>query len=76
MRTVYGQRTARATTNKFDSESLRRVVAESSLRWRASSSPIPELLPHARACKAIRSVERYFEATAAVTPAGPRASRG
>src|SRR3989304_3994065 len=44
VRTVYGQRTARATTNKFDSESLRRVVAESASLAR-QQQPDPELLP-------------------------------
>ena len=43
VRTVYGGRTARATTNKFDSESLRRVVASSASLAR-QQQPDPELV--------------------------------
>ena len=67
VRTVYGSRTARASTNKFDSESLRRVVAEASSLTR-QQQPDPELLPMPGP-QEYRPVERYFEATAAVTPA-------
>jgi predicted Zn-dependent protease len=66
VRTVYGGRTARATTNRFDSESLRRVVAESASLAR-QQQPDPELLPMPgpQACPA---VDRFFEGTAAVSP--------
>ncbi|OFW02340.1 MAG: hypothetical protein A3H94_08205 [Acidobacteria bacterium RIFCSPLOWO2_02_FULL_60_20] len=66
VRTSYGQRTARATTNKFDSESLRRVVAESSLLAR-QQQPDPELLPMPGP-QSYPPVDRYFENTAAVGP--------
>src|SRR5262245_26144954 len=66
VRTAYGQRTARATTNKFDSESLRRVVAESASLAR-QQQPNPELLPMPGP-QHCQPVDRYRENTAAVTP--------
>src|SRR3990172_2889600 len=66
VRTVYGGRTARATTNKFDSESLRRVVAESASLAR-QQQPDPELLPMPGP-QAYPPVERYFEQTTVVSP--------
>src|ERR1051325_6287987 len=66
VRTVFGQRTARATTNKFDSESLRRVVAESASIAR-QQPPDPELLPMP-APESYPDVNRYFDETAAVSP--------
>jgi len=66
VRTVYDGRTARATTNKFDSESLRRVVAESASLAR-QQHPDPELLPMPGP-QQYAPVERYFQNTAAVTP--------
>ncbi|OFW28634.1 MAG: hypothetical protein A3J28_16825 [Acidobacteria bacterium RIFCSPLOWO2_12_FULL_60_22] len=65
VRTVYGSRTARATTNKFDPESLRRVVAESASLAR-QQQPDPELLPMPGPQEYPR-VERSVEATAAVS---------
>src|SRR5713101_4403072 len=44
VRTVFGGRTARATTNKFDDDSLRRVV-ESSQALAKVQHPDPDLLP-------------------------------
>ena len=44
VRTVFGGRTARAATNKFDQESLRRVV-ESSEALARVQHPDPDLLP-------------------------------
>jgi PmbA protein len=44
VRTAFGGRTARATTNKFDDESLRRVV-ESSEKLAKLQHPDPDLLP-------------------------------
>ena len=67
IRTVYGQRTARATTNRFDSDSLKRVVAAASSLTR-QQQPDPELLPMPGP-ESCPSVHRYFEPTAAVGPA-------
>ena len=58
MRTVFDGRTARATTNKTDEESLRRVVAASGALAR-SQPKNPDLLPMPGAQKYAR-VERYF----------------
>src|SRR5437899_3451073 len=44
VRTVFGGRTARATTNKFDNESLRDVVGASESLSKVQE-PDPELLP-------------------------------
>ena len=66
VRTVYGGRTARATTNRCDPESLRRVVAESASLAR-QQQPDPELLPMPGP-QNFHPVERYFDATSAVTP--------
>ena len=68
VRTVYGRRTARATTNKFDPESLRRVVAESASLAR-QQQPDPELLPMPGPQEYPR-VERSVDATAAVSAPG------
>jgi len=78
VRTVFGGRTARAATNKFDEESLRRVVAASESLARVQH-PDPDLLPMPDARQAdgrtgespvpTHSVpSRYFERTAAITP--------
>ena len=68
VRTVFGGRTARATTNKFDDESLRRVVKASEKLARVQH-PDADLLPMPEAGEvAPRIVNRYFEETAAITP--------
>jgi predicted Zn-dependent protease len=79
VRTVFGKRTARATTNKFDDDGLRRVV-ESSESLAKVQHPDPDLLPipdqlEADACKSVRAVtdgsatpSRHFDQTAAITP--------
>jgi PmbA protein len=78
VRTVFGGRTARASTNKFDDDSLRRVV-ESSEALAMVQHPDPDLLPMPDAREAFgrtgespvstRAVpSRYFEQTAAITP--------
>ena len=78
VRTVFGGRTARATTNKFDNDSLRRVV-ESSENLARVQHPDPDLLPMPDSREADaqtgdssvperRVPSRYFEATAAITP--------
>ena len=66
VRTVYGRRTARATTNKFDDDAIRRVVAEAAAVTR-QQQPDPELLPMA-APDTVKAVERFFPATAQMTP--------
>jgi PmbA protein len=67
VRTVFGGRTARATTNKFDEESLRRVVKASESLARVQE-PDADLLPMADAGESPARVNRCFENTAAVTP--------
>ena len=72
VRTVFGGRTARASTNKFDDQSLKRVV-EASEKLARVQQPDPDLLPMPSSCgegaanrKKVPS--RHFEETAAVTP--------
>src|SRR5205807_7935768 len=69
VRTVFGGRTARATTNRFDDESLRNVVKASEDLAKVQE-PDADLLPMpgegARATQAVPS--RHFAQTAAVTP--------
>jgi PmbA protein len=70
VRSAFGQRTARATTNKFDDESLKRVV-EASEKLAKVQHPDPDLLPmpsHAGP-KQGPLPSRYFEQTATLTPA-------
>jgi PmbA protein len=76
VRTVFGGRTARATTNKFDDDSLRRVV-ESSEALAKVQHPDPDLLPMPDAREAARNPDegvrpqvpaRYFAETAAIAP--------
>jgi predicted Zn-dependent protease len=66
VRTVWDGRTARATTNKTDDDSLRRVVASSSTLARCQPKN-PDLLPMPGAQKYAK-VARFFDATAAATP--------
>ncbi|HVO80048.1 MAG TPA: TldD/PmbA family protein [Terriglobales bacterium] len=69
VRAVFGGRTARATTNKLDDESLKRVV-QASENLAKVQEPDPDLLPMAEVDKSVRPTppSRYFEQTAAVTP--------
>ncbi len=69
LRTVFNGRTARATTNKLDDESLRRVVAASESLAKVQH-PDPELLPVAdKSVRATRTLpSRHFAQTAALTP--------
>ncbi len=76
VRTVFGRRTARATTNKIDDESLRRVVQASESLARVQQEdpdllPVPDTGGDARASTehAEATPTRYFEQTAALTPA-------
>src|SRR6266436_4896116 len=76
VRTVFGGRTARATTNKFDDESLRNFVKASEDLAKVQE-PDPDLLPapstgeDARAPKSNlgKVPPRHFAETAALTPA-------
>jgi predicted Zn-dependent protease len=84
VRTAFGKRTARASTNKFDDESLRRVV-ESSEALAEVQHPDPDLLPMPDSREAAGAGEfalsgtegspvstqftsRHFAETAAITP--------
>jgi predicted Zn-dependent protease len=78
VRTIFGQRTARASTNKFDEDGLRRVV-EASENLAQVQHPDPDLLPMPDAREAAGSTDeasapaqaipsRYFERTASITP--------
>jgi predicted Zn-dependent protease len=68
VRTVFGGGTARASTNKLDDESLRRVV-QSSESLAKVQHPDPELLPMPPSGgQKVSSPTRHFEETAAITP--------
>ena len=73
VRTVFGGRTARATTNKLDEESLKRVV-QGSENLAEVQQPDPDLLPLPTASEAQADTgksaraTRYFAQTAAITP--------
>jgi PmbA protein len=70
VRTVFGGRTARATTNKLDEDSLRRVV-QASENLAKVQHPDPDLLPMPtvqEAGEATQVPSRYFDETAAITP--------
>ena len=76
VRTIFGGRTARAFTNKFDDDSLRRVV-ESSEALAKVQHPDPDLLPMPDSSEASGSADggvratktpsRQFAQTAAIT---------
>jgi PmbA protein len=73
VRTVFDGRTARATTNKFDDESLRRVV-QSSEKLARAQHPDSDLLPMPDSSSAGVAAregfpKRHFAETAAITPA-------
>ncbi len=73
VRTAFGGRTARASTNRFDDDSLRRVV-DSAEALSKVQHPDPDLLPMPDCGEAEKSSEnvpvptRYFEQTAAINP--------
>src|ERR1700676_4408191 len=71
VRTVFGGRTARATTNKLDDESLKRVVQNSETLAKVQP-PDTDLLPMApNGGKSQGPVpSRHFEQTAPTTPEG------
>jgi PmbA protein len=66
VRTVVDGRTARATTNRLDEDSLRAAV-ESSLQLAHSQPKIPGLLP-LPGRQRYRKVNRFVKQTAAITP--------
>jgi predicted Zn-dependent protease len=66
VRTSFGQRTARATTNRFDADSLKRVVADAN-RLARQQQPDPELLPMPGPQR-YEPVHRYYEQTEEVSP--------
>src|ERR1044071_8900322 len=70
VRTVFEGRTARATTNKLDDESLKRVV-QSSENLARVQHPDPDLLPMSSGSGKKQTVapSRYFDQTAALEPA-------
>src|ERR1700758_4134350 len=72
VRTAFGKRAARSTTNKFDDESLKRVV-QTSEKLAKVQHPDPDLLPIPEAGEGARSApaipSRHFAETAAITPA-------
>src|SRR6476620_10686788 len=71
VRIVFGGRTARATTNKLDDESLKRVVQASESLAKVQH-PDPDLLPMPDASESARVTRafpsRHFAETAALTP--------
>lgn len=73
VRAVFGGRTARASTNKFDDDGLRRVV-ESSESLAQVQHPDPDLLPMPDSREAAGGAgappvpTRHFAETAAITP--------
>ena len=71
VRTVFSGRTARATTNRLDDESLRQVV-KSSESLAKVQHPDPDLLPMPDSQEATTgetpAPPRHFEQTAAITP--------
>ena len=71
IRVAFDQRTARATTNKFDDESLRRTVQTAEQMARVQH-PDPDLLPLAEPSLAPKGSgpQRAFDSTRAMGPAG------
>lgn len=71
VRTAFGGRTARATTNKLDDDSLKRVV-QSSENLAKIQHPDPDLLPMPAARESPSFTQtmprRHFDQTAATTP--------
>jgi PmbA protein len=68
VRSAFGQRTARASSNRLDDESLERVV-EASEKLAKVQHPDPDLLPMpSEAGQKFPQPSRYFEESAAITP--------
>jgi PmbA protein len=73
LRTVFGGRTARATTNRLDDQGLKDVVrASESLAWVQEPDsdllPVPDAREGARTTQTTNIPSRHFEATAALSP--------
>jgi PmbA protein len=70
IRVAFDGKTARATTNRFDDESLKRAV-ESAESIAKVQEPDPDLLPMASASegKGTETPSRWFDQTASITPA-------
>ncbi len=75
VRSAFGNRTARASTNKHDDESLRRVVQSSEMLAQVQHSdpdllpmPTPQEVAAANVDSADGGVNRYCEATVRLTP--------
>src|SRR6266568_2840682 len=66
VRAVAGQRTARASTNRFDDASIRQI-AEAALELARTQPPDPDMLPMP-APQTYRAVSRYYGETAELTP--------
>jgi PmbA protein len=66
VRVAVDQKTARATTNRFDAESIRKAVDEAIVLAK-SVAPDPELLPMAGP-EPVQEVLRFHEPTAAASP--------
>jgi PmbA protein len=66
VRVLFDQKTARATTNRFDADSIRSVV-EQAIVLTKSVAPDPDLLPMAQPSP-IPEIPRYDSATAAASP--------
>ncbi len=66
VRTILDRRTARATTNRFDDDSIRAVVEQAVAITRAQE-PDPDLLPLAEPAQ-YREVGRFSPSTAGTTP--------
>ena len=66
VRAVAGQRTARASTNRFDDASIRQI-AEAALELARTQPPNPDLLPMP-APQTYRAVNRFYGETAELTP--------
>jgi PmbA protein len=70
IRVAFDGKTARATTNRFDDDSLKRAV-QSAENIARVQEPDPDLLPMASADegKGAETPSRWFDQTAAITPA-------
>ena len=75
VRVSFGGRTARATTNKHDDDSLRRVVQSAEALARVQQHdpdllpmPTPEEVQRNAADAGASAVQRYFDSTARLTP--------
>src|SRR6202795_1634077 len=66
VRVLFDQKTARATTNRFDADSIRSVV-EQAIALTKSVAPDPDLLPLAQPSP-IPEIPRFDSATASASP--------